>query len=226
MRDANRVRAGIIHPQRRKTEEMEVWNEPDNHDPVEFMDWFMGTTARDRRGKKMKTLTIRKHASTSPIVLANGDRMDAVAELHDDNSALYWQSSAVNTEPTVNYQGGSIAPQVCYGIKGRRWDDDSKGWNGRMVIKMFKPIGRLAESITDHTDLSDDEMTLPSCKPNPAHAGAMIIQYPQVHACGSTGTVPSWNWSEGCQTIYNAEGAADVFMAQIRINEVIKIVII
>ena len=173
----------------------------------------------------MKKLTIYRGKSTAPLKLACGDVMGDRGELTDENGVIMWIGDNMATVPSLKEPpGGKLAAGKWYGILGPRWNPTTNDWAGKVVIKYFLPKDRAVSAITDHTNLSDEEMILQSEIPNPNHMGLKIVQYPQGHDCGlEYGPVPDWNWSDGCTTVYNVAGDYSKLKACLKINEVIAV---
>lgn len=157
---------------------------------------------------KLKILELRRGKSKNIVKCENGDMYDSQAQLYDWQGKSLYLSDHWNTDATVSYKGGRLAPCTCFGIKGKRkvsYQDEPIN-----VIKLFSSKGIDIEKIHSEDDIPDENWVLVSDISNPNHKtkvhpeGEMIIEFVQCHP-GSL----KWDWSHGCQTALNYGGYTD-----------------
>ena len=142
----------------------------------------------------MKEILIIRGDIEKPFILPNGDKYDSTLILQEETENLFegkkektlFYTGYVNTDHTVNYQGGILAEGEYLGICGTRNDGTKAIW---LYNKKFGYVKRKEE-------LPEEAFILPSLVPNPNHNQKKIISYVLIHKGGQ-----NWDWSHGCITI-------------------------
>ena len=142
------------------------------------------------------TLLIVGGGSIFPVQLENGDMYDSFGDLYVNNEPI-WTSNTINTKSTTGYAGGRLSAGQYWGIVSYREPNKQ----GKRVIKLFSKEGVDITKIKTDDDIPIKAYELPSCIPNPNHAGLPIVTFVQVHDGGT-----DWNWSHACLTVLNSNG--------------------
>ena len=145
----------------------------------------------------MKTLLLCRGKSQRPYPLPNGDVYDSTGELVDQAGASLWKSDHVNTDSTVTYKGGMLAPISCLGIVGDRITSTGAKKKGILLFQLLRPYDVPPVSVDE---VSEQMKILPSLIPNPNHNNERWVSHVWVHAGGIT-----WNFSHACQTVLEKE---------------------
>jgi len=168
----------------------------------------------------MKLIKIIRGGSLSKWLFKadNGDKYDSRIEVYDsehDNAEMIYYSDYVNTDHTVNYQGGKLAPGNYFAIIGMH-----KGkYEAPKIFRLIgKPIKRLPK-IRNEFSLTLGERTLPSEIPNPKHVDRNIICCVNIHKGGK-----EWDWSHGCITIYKENW--NRFIENFELDEICRVKLI
>jgi hypothetical protein len=163
----------------------------------------------------MKTLVIRRGASPDPYTLENGDVYDSTGELIEVGETL-WQSNHVNTDSTINYHGGKLAPVDCLGMVGYKTSASGKRTRAILLFHLLKPSDPFPVS---QVHVTEEMKILPSLIPNPNHNNEKWMSHIWVHPGGLF-----WDWSEGCQTVLEANPDYEFtcLMSHLVDNEVIN----
>lgn len=130
--------------------------------------------------------------------LPNGDRLDSVTEYWSQGKKFF-SNPHVNTDPSVSWAGkGGIVAESDLQFKryGKRlyWICGPRP-SGAIVLHIFKATPERFAEINSVADLTDDDRTILSLIPNPAHDNEYVMDWILYHGIGTTG-----DGSHGCFT--------------------------
>ena len=145
---------------------------------------------------KIDRIEVIRGAVLFPKVLKNGDRLDSIAEFYSGPTKVLTVDS-VNTDPTTGWamnKGGILAESDLQTLP-LRFLCDYRADNGKKVLFIYKATNERNNCIVTARDLTEDDRTLVSLIPNPAHGWKSIITSVLFHSIGTDG-----DGSHGCLT--------------------------